>query len=494
MNSATTTHIAALSPDGQAVLEDPRLVEDFSDVLARRPAPHDEQSVSGSVVVTRDTPSAPTEAAPAASAPDMDYSDSEFEDNLEQRLRELDTGADNDAVSSGSAGSGSIHHRPSSDQLRMGHAALEFSDDDDEHAMFASDEPEEDEEEEEDDDDEDDDDYGEEEFLPLQPPQELDPDKLYALYAFNGPDTSHCQLEQDEACVLLNDQDAYWWLVKRCRDSKIGFAPAEILETFPERLARLNCWKNEDLSASKVGETDEVEADTPPLAQYKKNGPKSVSFNDIVTYADRFVAPESESDADHEHSPHDEYGNEALRYNDEASDTVSDVSFSTGYTQPLVYNKTRASPDNSPTDDITNDIQGLLQPSAPFSQARAGPAGRNAGSDLSVSTIGEFSPSTASEQTQDSPVAKEEENAHPHGTGLPASHAIQDISTLVHGSSDTSLSLSLSLGEESDASEVGEHTLVPKDTQHPAIASIYSPFFAQIDTLLGSLDAMLGES
>ena len=102
---------------------------------------------------------------------------------------------------------------------------------------------------EDEDEDEDEDDL----IPPPPPPKELDPDKLYALYPFQGPDPSHCNLQQDEACFLLNDQDGYWWLVKRCSDGKIGFAPAEILETFPERLARLNCWKNEQMNTLENG-------------------------------------------------------------------------------------------------------------------------------------------------------------------------------------------------------------------------------------------------
>jgi len=121
----------------------------------------------------------------------------------------------------------------------------------------------------------------EEEFYqPLPPPKELDPDKLYALYAFTGSDPSYCQLTQDEDCILLNDEDAYWWLVKRCKDGIIGFAPAELLETFCERLARLNSWKNEQalLNLIRYGPNHQQ------LKNYK-NGNKSVSFSEVVSYA-----------------------------------------------------------------------------------------------------------------------------------------------------------------------------------------------------------------
>ncbi|KAK7680112.1 hypothetical protein QCA50_016837 [Cerrena zonata] len=116
---------------------------------------------------------------------------------------------------------------------------------------------------------------------PRSPPRDLDPDKLYGLYDFSGPDPLHCSLLRDEPVVLINDSDNYWWLIKKLtkqerfelsrskhltynldddfddfddfsdsEDGKIGFVPAECLETYGERLARLNCFKNEALEKS----------------------------------------------------------------------------------------------------------------------------------------------------------------------------------------------------------------------------------------------------
>lgn len=102
---------------------------------------------------------------------------------------------------------------------------------------------------------------------PRLPPRQMDPDKLYGLYDFSGPDPLHCTLYRDEPVFLVNDLDNYWWLVKKMtklermelaklnneeifsddEDGKIGFVPAECLETYGERLARLNCFKNEEL-------------------------------------------------------------------------------------------------------------------------------------------------------------------------------------------------------------------------------------------------------
>ena len=170
----------------------------------------------------------------------LDYSDSEFEEGLGTRMQQLDSADDrrNSNVSNDSDETGSkLSQHSRGDTIEVDGDLSSI----DQGIDVGSDEEFFDEDEEAD---------LEAEFQPLPPPNLTCPGKLYALYPFNGPDASHCQLEQDEPCVLLNDQDVYWWLVKRCRDNKIGFAPAEILETFPERLARLNCWKNENISSS----------------------------------------------------------------------------------------------------------------------------------------------------------------------------------------------------------------------------------------------------
>lgn len=106
---------------------------------------------------------------------------------------------------------------------------------------------------------------------PRSPPREIDPDKLYGLYEFSGPDPLHCTLSRDEPVYLLNDDDDYWWLIQKLskeergtdengkeeegiEDGKIGFVPAECLETFGERLARLNCFRNEELEKNLRGD------------------------------------------------------------------------------------------------------------------------------------------------------------------------------------------------------------------------------------------------
>lgn len=109
---------------------------------------------------------------------------------------------------------------------------------------------------------------------PRLPPKEMDPNRLYGLFDFLGPDPLHCTLFREEPVYLVNDLDNYWWLIRKLtkeekiacnttedevvsdeEDGKIGFVPAECLETHGERLARLNCYKNEVLEKSSRGDS-----------------------------------------------------------------------------------------------------------------------------------------------------------------------------------------------------------------------------------------------
>ncbi|QHS71444.1 protein phosphatase regulator BUD14 [Saccharomyces paradoxus] len=539
-----------------ALLNDPTLIEDYSDIINNRPTGgskltsgnEDSESMGGSVVVTptsnKSSPfnsklnvlSNPAEKSHSAlrntdddkdveeenvekhthsdsrrdqrhskenssELPDSyDYSDSEFEDNLERRLQEIET----DSVDS--ADKDEVHFTVSNTMNRELSDVDDFSDglkyaiseDDDEEENYSDDndfdrkfedaefEGEKDDLEEENDD-----------YQPLSPPRELDPDKLYALYAFNGHDSSHCQLGQDEPCILLNDQDAYWWLVKRITDGKIGFAPAEILETFPERLARLNCWKNENMSSQSVASSDSKddsinsdsknESDagsiipTPALNGYGK-GNKSVSFNDVVGYADRFIDDAVEdtsldsnndggdddgksydNDVDNDNETkvrhRDEYSEAKLNFgkfqDDDMSDVVSDVSFSTSLNTPLnvkkirrpdIKNESALKPSSSnggedghnanrdvgkeksePVDsDYDADLRKVFEaPRMPFANGIAKSDSQN-----SLSTIGEFSPSS-SEWTNESPSTPIVEES----SSIPSSRAIKDISQYIHAKS-----------------------------------------------------------
>ncbi|CCK72491.1 protein phosphatase regulator BUD14 KNAG_0K01260 [Huiozyma naganishii CBS 8797] len=456
---------------------------------------------------------------------EMDYSDSDFEEDIEKRLLELDEPSIGDDGSvtilreEGNSGSSQFPELELSDEEEEDHLHNDTIYGDkyplEAHLHHSGEEDSEEEEE-------------EDEYKPLPPPQELDPEKLYALYEFSGPDTSHCQLEQDESCVLLNDEDSYWWLVKRCRDNNIGFAPAEILETFPERLARLNCWKNENIvseathSSQSLDDINKLEREQQeeilklirerplPAGPYQSKN-KSVSFNDIVSYANRFIEDDDSntinSDDDNGQDEqaqqggapnhYDEFTKEPIHFGDEEKDLdeVSDVSFATGYSQPLNVAKIRESksiknihdaieaaessktPDSdtfapvimigseqeqpketnvNDTNTSTDDIQKVFEaPISPFTNSKQRGLGvSDFPSNNSVPTIGEYSPSSS--EFNDSPVlqectftgstpADEKDHIDPESgsddeaakTFIPSTKAVQDISKLVH-SGDTS--------------------------------------------------------
>lgn len=518
---------------------------------------------------------------------DYEYSDSDFEEDMEKRLQDLNaSGSDTDLRNT-------VKEENDSDHMILGLSLSEDEDseEDDKLHLGLDDELVES--------SSDSDDY-----QPLSPPKELDPEKLYALYAFHGPDPSHCQLRQDESCTLLNDQDSYWWLVRRSYDSKIGFAPAEILETFPERLARLNCWKNENMSSQLSGHSaggdegldgkgdqetgtsssegydsndklEEKGSKSSILKNYVKDN-KSVSFNDVVSYADRFLEEDVNADDTVDAVHYDEFTEADMKLNrlpeeDEFSEVVSDVSFNTASMAPLNVEKVRrpkidsnqdkevipdpetsnpklsAKQDNTdkPVKDEGDDLQKIFEaPTAPFHKGQnGGNRMQTSNSDYSISTIGDFSPSS-SEWTNDSPQLQNEQfGAESDSSTIPSSRAIQDFSKYVEEDekieSDTTSqckSLETKIGSKkldgnnslqeskpnsiastsssseqifmdsekvnsctsiNSAASVSKNPLHVKNTgmnkRHPLIDRLYNPIFDKMDELMRLLDEVANE-
>jgi len=158
---------------------------------------------------------------------------------------------------------------------------------------------------------------------PLPPPRELHPGKLYALYEFSGNDPSHCELERDDAVFLLNDQDSYWWLVKKEYDGRIGFAPAECLETYHERLARLNCWKNEELERNSK-DSFETFPENRPRSNSRLS--KSVAFSNDMIIPDEIDDEREEDDEIISGNEH-EYGEEEEEEDDDETSNYDDDEF-----------------------------------------------------------------------------------------------------------------------------------------------------------------------
>ncbi|KAG7665945.1 BUD14 [[Candida] subhashii] len=258
---------------------------------------------------------------------------------------------------------------------------------------------------------------------PRSPPRELDPDKLYGIYNFQGPDPSHCTLSKDEPVYLINDEDNYWWLIRKLsknerinrlqkhhstngpedqldeeieihtdeEDGKVGFVPAECLETYGERLARLNCFKNEELERRTSGETlnnnneeqddengNSVESVNSGTTQKKSNNNKSVTFEDLAEVKDEDEASvedgddeDTEEEKEIEDDDEEEEEEEDIRpsfgsyskdigplsvQSDEAdrppSETLSDVFAET----PLVIQKKKRTNQQQPTITTFSDL------------------------------------------------------------------------------------------------------------------------------------------
>ncbi|QLL34420.1 hypothetical protein HG536_0G02810 [Torulaspora globosa] len=676
-----TTSIAAimtsLSPPGQGLesgnlamdaenhdlLRDPNLVENYSDILEKKPnrftnggggngseTDNESESVSGSVVVTRNSANSsplknrasllsntsshysvqlgkhgPLQEGELEKGEEQEQDVQEVEDEGEIRngdsMKELELDSPNDSKDQTSIGSMDVDKSPTGD---MAHE-YEYSDSDFEESMekrlhdmnnSTSLDKHDDRSESELEDpvlrlslsevegSESDGELAEEtrsltlgsdgdseadseldEYQPLTPPKELDPEKLYALYAFNGPDPSHCQLKQDESCTLLNDQDSYWWLVKRSQDSKIGFAPAEILETFPERLARLNCWKNENMSsslddspkASDIKNCDELvngkDKESSSLENYMKNS-KSVSFNDVVSYADRFIEANDDAE-DYDTTHYDQFSEAKLKLtrfpdDEEMSEVVSDVSFNTAAMTPLTVEKIRRPRAHPVEEAITtsttmssqnesdlrreanravreesDDLRKIFEaPIPPFSKTQSsnGPNMQPSNSDYSISTIGDFSPSS-SEWTNESPQLHDAQfNAGTDTAAIPPSRAIQDFSKYVeeeqsdgeatsicksvesnadldkkasdtenlpenkHGSlvstSFSSEQIFLDSGRANSFTSINSATSLSRQhssaqscstKRHPVIDRLYNPVFDKMDELMAQLDEVARE-
>lgn len=277
---------------------------------------------------------------------------------------------------------------------------------------------------------------------PRSPPRLIDPEKLYGLYDFVGPDPLHCKLSRDEPVQLINDQDNYWWLIRKLtkeekklhkmnksivqyengklfefeddgsdEEGKVGFVPAECLETYGERLARLNCFKNEELEKDLRDNIKESKGlgitlegllgiiDEQINSSNNENGdtgkePKRLKSMKSVTFENLDTLKIDEEDDDYNDDINNEDFND-LGFNpyyqfsgelykppadeEKASEVLSDVF---PVDQPLVINKNKRK--TKALKDIQSDEETLLQPPALLSQPK------NNDND----SIGSFSPDT----------------------------------------------------------------------------------------------------
>ncbi|KAF9436258.1 hypothetical protein BGZ76_004463 [Entomortierella beljakovae] len=166
----------------------------------------------------------------------------------------------------------------------------------------------EDDEELEDDEDEDeemDDDDGSETLSLTE--DDIDFNLVYAFHTFVATQEGQASVVRNDALMLLEDVNVYWWLVRVLKTGVIGYIPAENIETPFERLARLNKYRNVGLSAPtpEWGTFDEpIRPLTPNTIAGRNANRRSVIFNPQDEY---FGASDHEWDSD-EFDEDDEIG------------------------------------------------------------------------------------------------------------------------------------------------------------------------------------------
>jgi hypothetical protein len=158
---------------------------------------------------------------------------------------------------------------------------------------------------------------------------------VYALHNFNATVEGQANAAKGEHMVLLDDSNSYWWLVRIVRDSsiglsrlrypllrgwslyikKLGYLPAEHIETPTERLARLNKHRNIDLAANMLSDSVHEKSKNPLKKAIRRRNAKTVTFTN-PTYHEP-----SEYDYTTEEEDEDGDGVEGDDYDDEEENT-----------------------------------------------------------------------------------------------------------------------------------------------------------------------------
>ncbi|EOR04802.1 Tip elongation aberrant protein Tea4 [Wallemia ichthyophaga EXF-994] len=82
------------------------------------------------------------------------------------------------------------------------------------------------------------------------PDDNIDYSLVYALHTFLATVEGQASVVRGDSLVLLDDSNAYWWLIRVLKTQELGYIPAENIETPDERLARLNKHRNIDITSA----------------------------------------------------------------------------------------------------------------------------------------------------------------------------------------------------------------------------------------------------
>lgn len=87
---------------------------------------------------------------------------------------------------------------------------------------------------------------------PSIPDENIDFSLVYTLHTFEATVEGQASVKKEDSLTLLDDSNSYWWLIKNLKTLEIGYIPAENIETPYERLARLNKYRNLEVSKSEI--------------------------------------------------------------------------------------------------------------------------------------------------------------------------------------------------------------------------------------------------
>ncbi|TIB72578.1 hypothetical protein E3Q23_03360 [Wallemia mellicola] len=139
------------------------------------------------------------------------------------------------------------------------------------------------------------------------PEDNIDYSLVYALHTFLATVEGQASVVRGDSLVLLDDSNAYWWLIRVLKTQELGYIPAENIETPDERLARLNKHRNIDITSANHSDLSHQppSSDThaPLKIKKQKNNDGKASRNVAFTapsYRELVLYPEEIAQAEQE--------------------------------------------------------------------------------------------------------------------------------------------------------------------------------------------------
>ncbi|KAF9175414.1 hypothetical protein BGX21_004587 [Mortierella sp. AD011] len=134
--------------------------------------------------------------------------------------------------------------------------------------------------------------------------EDIDFNLVYAFHTFVATQEGQASVVRNDALMLLEDVNVYWWLVRVLKTGVIGYIPAENIETPFERLARLNTYRNVALSAPSPewGTFDQhIQPLDPAILEQRALNRRSVIFraqNDFLEASETEWTEEEDEDGE----------------------------------------------------------------------------------------------------------------------------------------------------------------------------------------------------